>query len=494
MDLLFLSRRIYLGDGSHEAPLHGGIVVDTQGIVRRVLRTSQEVNSYLYNTESEAVYDFGDLVLMPGLIDANVHINEPGRKDWEGFVSATKAAAAGGFTTIIDRPTNATPTTCSVQALKAKTSTARGKIYIDVGFWGGLVPGNGDQLAPLLAAGVIGLQCTLCGSAPPVSDEFAAISEPQLTDALKQLNDQEIEAVIAFHAELPELRQVTVLPDESSSKCYANFLGTRPATMELAAVQLICRLATQNQQRRFHIMNLSCAEALPLLADCRRRGAGAQLSAETCPHYLALCAEEVPDCGTEFKTWPPIRERSNQTGLWQALHQPDDGLLMIASDHSAATPGARCLTYGRGRGNFMNAWPGISSLQLSLPIVWTRSRQYEENKEQKPLSLADVHRLMCWQPAELCGLSRFKGRIAEGYDADFCIWNPDEQFTVTAEELYTASKTTATPYAGQRLNGVVHATVVRGLHVYQQYEGFGQPLGKVLLRKSSRKVVKFVRL
>ncbi|XP_023161383.2 uncharacterized protein LOC111593045 isoform X2 [Drosophila hydei] len=488
MDLLFLSQRIYLGDGSHETPLNGGIIVDTGGIIRRVLRTKQEVNTYLYNTESEAVYDFGDLVLMPGLIDTNVHINEPGgRTDWEGFASATKAAAAGGFTTIINRPTNATPPTVSVQTLKAKASTACGKIYVDVGFWGGLVPGNMEQLGPQLAAGVVGLQCTLCNSAQPVGEEFAAINESQLAEALQQLNkEQATDALIAFHAELPATESLQ-LPDEAASKCYSSFLRSRPTSMELSAVELICRAAATQPQHRYHIMNLSCAEALPMLETCRRQ-TGVQLSAETCPHYLALAAEQVPDCGTEFKTWPPIREQANQAALWSALRQPDSTLQLIASDHSSATPGARCLTYGRGRGNFMNAWPGISSLQLSLPVVWTRAKQTEQ-----PLSLAEVHRLMCWQPAQLCGLARFKGCIAEGYDADFCIWNPDEEFTVSGDQLYASHKS-PTPYAGQRLSGVVHATVVRGLHVYQQYEGFGQPLGKVLLRKSSAKLVKFVRL
>ncbi|KAH8292891.1 hypothetical protein KR044_004208 [Drosophila immigrans] len=487
MDLLFLSRRIYLGDGSHETPLHGGIVVDTDGIIRRVLRTPQDVNTYLYNTESEAVYDFGDLMLMPGLIDGNVHINEPGRKDWEGFATATKSAAAGGFTTIIDRPTNATPTTVNIQALKAKIATARGKIYVDVGFWGGLVPDNSDQLVPLLEAGVMGLQCTLCGSAPPVGEEFAAIDERQLRKAIKLLNEAaETDAIIAFHAELP-LAPQALPPQGKESKCYRSFLATRPPEMELSAIKLICQLAEQHPQRRFHVMNLSCAQALPLLQASQQHGA--QLTAETCPHYLTLCAEQVSDCHTEFKTWPPIRERCNQLPLWQELLRSKGALQLIASDHSAATPGARCLTYGRQRGDFTNAWPGISSLQLSLPIVWTHGQQLEQQR----LTLQDVHRLMCLEPAELCGLGKFKGRIAEGYDADFCVWNPDEEFTVSQDELHAANKS-ATPYAEQRLRGVVHATVVRGLHVYQQFEGFGQPLGKVLLRKSSRKVVKFVRL
>ncbi|KAH8387768.1 hypothetical protein KR093_009443 [Drosophila rubida] len=487
MDLLFLSQRIYLGDGSDET-LHGGIVVDTEGIIRRVLRTPQEVNTYLYNTESEAVYDFGDLLLMPGLIDANVHINEPGRKDWEGFATATKSAAAGGFTTIIDRPTNATPATVDVQALKAKTATARGKIYVDVGFWGGLVPNNADQLLPLLAAGVMGLQCTLCGSAPPVGDEFAAVDEAQLNAAIQLLDAAgESDAIIAFHAELPlgpgqgQGQGQALQADGDDCKSYRSFLATRPPEMEVAAVKMICQLAERHRGRRFHVLNVSSAATLPLLEASRERGA--RLSAETCPHYLTLCAEQVADCRTEFKTWPPIRERSNQQPLWQALLQPQHTLQQIASDHSAATPGARCLTYGRQRGDFGRAWPGISGLQLSLPAVWTQQR----------LTLRDVHRLMCQRPAELCGLGQFKGRIAEGYDADFCVWRPEEEFTVSPEELQGANRA-GTAYAGQRLRGVVHATVVRGLHVYQQFEAFGQPLGKVLLRKSSRKVVKFVRL
>ncbi|XP_030379170.1 uncharacterized protein LOC115627586 [Scaptodrosophila lebanonensis] len=475
MDLLFLSRRIFLGDGSNgNQLLHGGIIVNTEGTIQRVLRSSHEVNSYLYQNESEAVYDFGELVLMPGLIDANVHINEPGRKDWEGFTAATKAAAAGGYTTIIDRPTNATPATTTVQALKAKTSTARGKIYVDVGFWGGLVPDNGSELNPLLAAGVMGLQCTLCGSAPPVAEEFGAMTMEQLTAALREVDEG---ALLAFHAELPV--SPAIPPDESAPKCYESFLRTRPPHMEHAAVEMICDLALAHPKRHFHIMNLSSSGNLPLIRSCQREGA--QLTAETCPHYLTLCAEQVEDCRTEFKTWPPIRERANQASLWQEL-QRGGALQIISSDHSPATPGARCLTYGRERGNFLKAWPGISSLQLCLPAIWSREE----------LQLADVHRLMCWQPAQLCGLSSFKGRIAEGYDADFCIWAPDEQFTVSPETLYSANK--ATPYAAQRLRGVVHATVVRGLHVYQQYEGFGQPLGKVLLRKSSKKVVKFVRV
>ncbi|KAH8303876.1 hypothetical protein KR018_002122 [Drosophila ironensis] len=486
MDLLFLSRRIFLGDGGQNGLIHGGIVVDTEGIIRNILRSPQEVNTYLYNTESEAVYDFGDLVLMPGLIDPNVHINEPGRKDWEGFATATKAAAAGGFTTIVSRPTNASPPTVDVASLKAKTSTARGKIYVDVGFWGGLVPGNLDQLVPLLGAGVMGLQCTLCGTASPVSGEFPAVNEGQLAEALDAIKDEE-EAVVAVHAELSGPHGFSEKEAEHDApREYRTFLDTRPPQMEVSAVEVVCRVAKRHPRRRVHILNVSSAMCLPLATECRRLGGG-HLTVETCPHYLALGAEDVPDCGTEYKTWPPIREHSNRSLLWRQLG-PGGGIQMIASDHSPATPGARTLTGGRGRGNFLKAWPGINSLQHSLPVVWTASSEQGE----KALSLGDIHRLMCLEPALLCGLSGFKGRIAEGYDADFCVWCPEEEFTVGPELLYTATK--ATPYTGRRLRGVVHATVVRGLHVYQQFEGFGQPLGKVLLRKSSRKLVKFVRI
>ncbi|XP_017002412.2 allantoinase [Drosophila takahashii] len=485
MDLLFLSRRIFLGDGSHNSLIHGGIIVDTEGIIRKVLRSPQEVNTYLYNTESESVYDFGDLVLQPGLIDPNVHINEPGRKDWEGFVSATKAAAAGGFTTIIDRPTNAAPPTVSVAHLKAKTSTARGKIYVDVGFWGGLVPGNGDQLAPLLAAGVMGLQCTLCDPASPVDQEFPAVNEAQLEEALCRLekDQDEGETVVAVHAELPLSGEIQP-NEEAPPREYGTFLATRPPQMEILATQMLCRLSQRHPRLKLHILNASSGQCLPLVAECRRQGG--QISLDTCPHYLHLAAEEVPECGTEFKTWPPIRERGNQEALWLGL-QMGGAIRMIGSDHSPATPGARALTCGRGRGNFLKAWPGINSLQLSLPVVWTAA-----NQRGSALTIADIHRLMCEEPAKLCGLSASKGRIAEGYDADFCVWSPEEEFTVGPEQLYTATK--ATPYAGRRLRGVVHATVVRGLHVYQQFEGFGQPLGKVLLRRSGRKLVKFVRM
>ncbi|XP_037939552.1 allantoinase [Teleopsis dalmanni] len=474
MDLLFLSKRIFLG--TEEGFTHGGIIVDTEGIIRKVLKSAQEVNSYLYNTESEAVYDFENMVLMPGLIDSNVHINEPGRKDWEGFLLATKAAAAGGFTTIIDRPTNASPPTTSVANLKAKTSTARGKLYVDVGFWGGLIPDNTEEIEALTNAGVMGMQCTLCPSAQPVTTEFPAMDRVQLEKAISKIPE---DVLIAFHAELPLTQPIK--PNEAEPKMYESYSRSRPISMETDAVQLICELALTNKKKHFHILNISAAETLPIIEQCKRNGG--KITSETCPHYLTLAAEDIEDCHTEYKAQPPIRNKQNQKKLWQGL---ESGCIdLITSDHSPATPGAKCLTYGKARGNFLNAWPGISSLQLGLSIIWTSC-------EQHGLGLNHIYNLMCKNPAKLCGLEKFKSKIEVGYDADFCIWDPDEDFEVTPDMLYSANK--ATPYTNKRLRGVVHATIVRGLHVFQKYEGFGQPLGKVLFRKSGKKIVKFVRM
>ncbi|XP_075159253.1 allantoinase [Haematobia irritans] len=472
MDLLFLSKRIYLG--TEEGFMHGGIIVNSEGTIKKVLRSVQEVNSYLYNIESEAVFDFENMVLMPGLIDVNVHINEPGRKDWEGFLNATKAAAAGGFTTIIDRPTNSIPPTTSMTALKAKLCTARGKIYVDVGFWGGLNTKDWSEMPALIAGGVIGLQCTLVDSPEPVGKEYPAITKEQLEAVLQKVDDN---VLIAVHAEEP--LTIPIRANEDTPKSYESFLRTRPAVMEVNAVRTIGELAIKHKKKQFHLLNLSANEVMPIIKDCRSKGA--KITAETCPHYLSIAAEDIEDCHTEFKTHPPIRARSNQAPLWESVKTGT--IDIIASDHSPATPGPKCLTYGKTRGNFLNAWPGISSLQLGLSVMWT-------NCQKHGLGMQHIYKTMCENPAILCGLENSKGKIIEGYDADFCIWDPDAEFEVHADMLYSTNK--ATPYMNQRLRGVVHATVVRGLHVYQDNEGFGQPLGKIVLRKNVKKIVKFM--
>ncbi|TMW39533.1 hypothetical protein DOY81_015387, partial [Sarcophaga bullata] len=296
----------------------------------------------------------------------------------------------------------------------------------------------------------------------------------QQLDALLTKLDNNI--LIAVHAEEP--LATPIRPNEEEPKSYESFLRTRPAEMEVNAVHIVTELALKHKKKQFHLLNLSSNEVLPIIADAKAKGA--QITAETCPHYLSLAAEDIEDCHTEFKTQPPIRAKQNQQALWEALKT---GVLdIIASNHSPATPGPKCLTYGRMRGNFINAWPGISSLQLGLPIIWTHCQKYG-------LGIEHIHKTMCTNPAKLCGLEKSKGIIKEGYDADFCVWSPEEEFQVDTNVLYSSNK--STPYANQRLRGVVHATVVRGLHVYQQFEGFGQPLGKIILRKNVKKIVKF---
>lgn len=473
MDILFISKRIYLGKG--DGFINGGIIVSTEGIIQRILKTSQEVNSYMYNTESESVIDFENLVLMPGLIDTNVHINEPGRKDWEGFLTATKAAAAGGFTTIIDRATNAIPPTTNAATLKSKTSVARGKIFVDVGFWGGIVPGNFDELSELASCGVIGFHCSLHPTNLP---EFEHLTKKQVEEAIGTLDDG---TIIAFHAEIPNEITGKFNATDDNTRSYDSFLKRRPASMEIEAVKWIANLAESNKTKHFHILNLSAGETIPIIEKSQKNKAN--LTAETCHHYLTLSSEEVEDCHTEFKTCPPIRTKANQEKLWKAIQ--DKTINMVVSHHSPATPGAKCLSYGRTRGDFINAWPGIGSLQFGLSIFWTHCRDYG-------LGLEDVCRVMCESQANMCGIQNFKGKIEEGFDADFCVWNPDEEFLVSPEIIQFRNK--ANPYMNKKLCGVVHATVVRGLHVFQKYEGFGQPLGKIILRKTNKKIVKFVRL
>lgn len=248
--------------------------------------------------------------------------------------------------------------------------------------------------------------------------------------------------------------------------------------METDGVKLMCKLAEANKKARIHFMNLSSSKTLPIIESAKNTNAN--ISTETCPHYLYFNAESIPDLRTEFKCIPPIRERPNQDNLWRAVK--DGGFDMITSNHCPSTNSAKCLSYGKNRGNFIDSFPGVSSLQFSLSAFWTKA-------QEQGLGIRDVYKLLCLNPAKMCGIDSFKGKIKEDYDADFCIWEPEVEFKVTADINHSQNK--VTPYIDHKLKGLVHATVVRGLHVYQVDEGFGQPLGKVIQRKSCRKVVKF---
>jgi allantoinase len=376
-----------------------------------------------------------DVVLLPGLVDTHVHVNDPGRTEWEGFETATRAAAAGGITTIVDMPLNSLPPTTDVAALEIKRKTAQGKAHIDVGFWGGAIPTNLAELRGLHDAGVFGFKCFLLHSGV---DEFPPLRHTELIEALRQLHD--VDALLIVHAEDAE----AIGP--AHGRRYADFLASRPRGAENLAIARMIELARMTGAR-VHILHLSSSDALPMIASARRDGL--RITAETCPHYLTFTAEEVPEGATQFKCCPPIREAENRDALWQGLA---GGVIdCVVSDHSPCTPELKRFDTG----DFGAAWGGIASLQVGLPAVWTQARR-------RGFTLTDVVRWMAARPAELVGL-RHKGEIAVGRDADLCAFAPDETFVVDAQDLL--HRNPVTPYHGRELTGVVRTTWLRGREI-----------------------------
>jgi allantoinase len=377
-----------------------------------------------------------------------VHVNEPGRTEWEGFASATRAAAAGGVTTILDMPLNSIPPTVTVEALDMKRDVARNQVFVDVGFWGGAIPGNTDQLRPLHDRGVFGFKCFLL---PSGVDEFPELGPDEL-----QRDQQELaafDALMLVHAENPHA--ISEAP-ECHSNSYASFLASRPRDAENLAIAEVIECARRTNAR-VHILHLSSSDALPTIAAAKRDGV--RLTVETCPHYLALTAEQIPDGATAYKCCPPIREGSNRELLWQGLL--DGTIDTIASDHSPSTLDLKDLEHG----DFGVAWGGVSSLQLGLSVVWTEARR-------RGIPLTRVVEWMSMRPAALAQLAR-KGRVAIGWDADLAIFASDESFVVDATKLM--HKNPITPYAGRTLDGVVRTTYLRG----QAVDG-RTPRGKLL--------------
>jgi allantoinase len=377
-----------------------------------------------------------DEVLLPGLVDTHVHVNEPGRTEWEGFASATRAAAAGGVTTILDMPLNSIPPTVDVAALEVKRKAAAGQLHVDVGFWGGAVPGNLDTLRGLHDAGVFGFKCFLLDSGV---DEFPPLDAGELDRCLRVLSA--FQALLVVHAE--DAESVRRAPAAHGQR-YADFLRSRPRGAENVAVAQVIERARRTGAR-VHVLHLSSSEALPMLRGARRDGV--RVSAETCPHYLTFDAETIRDGATEFKCCPPIREAGNRELLWQGL--ADGTIDLVVSDHSPCTPELKRV------GDFGVAWGGIASLQLGLPAVWTAARA-------RGHTLVDVVRWMAEGPADLVGLRR-KGRIALSGDADLCVFAPDQAFVVDAGRLH--HRHPVTPYAGRPLAGVVRGTWLRGHQV-----------------------------
>ena len=444
---VFRSRRAVLPEGERPAD-----VVVRDGRVSAVLPHGAAV-------EGEVV-DLAELVLLPGLVDTHVHVNEPGRTDWEGFASATRAAAAGGVTTIVDMPLNSIPPTTTAHGLAAKRKATENQLFVDTGLWGGAIPGNTADLAPLHAAGVFGFKSFL---APSGVDEFPHLTAGQLEEALTEL--ARLDALAIIHAEDPVV--LDAAPHRAGPH-YADFLASRPDDAESTAVATLLEIAGRTGTR-IHILHVSSAAVLPLLR--RARADGVRVTAETCPHYLTLAAEEVPEGDTAFKCCPPIRDESNRELLWRALAEGE--FAAVVSDHSPSTPDLKHLPRYGGSGDFAAAWGGIASLQLGLPAIWTEARR-------RGFQLADVVRWMSSGPAALAGLDR-KGAIAPGRDADLVAFDPDAAFTVDPEGLY--HRNPVTPYAGRTLTGAVRTTWLRGRAV--SVDADAEPIGRLIARGES---------
>lgn len=435
------SKNVLTPDGLKKA-----IVIIEDGIIT-------DVDEYSSVPACE-IFDHGGLVIMPGLIDTHVHINEPGRTEWEGFETATRAAAAGGITTLVDMPLNSSPVTTTSAALIKKTEAARNKIYTDCGFYGGVIPDNINEIEGLIKGGVLGLKAFMIHSG---LDDFPAVSENDLRAALGKITGYKIPLLV--HAEI----DCGFKRDKNYSRnSYNSFLSSHPEEWENKAIELLIKLCRE-YDFHFHIVHLSSSDALDMIKDARKEGL--KLTVETCPHYLYFASDEIPDSDTRFKCTPPIRNKYNREKLWKAIKE---GLIdFIVSDHSPCDPE---LKYTEEK-DFEKAWGGISGLQLGLPVIFTEAIK-------RGLSIEDVSRLMSKNTSELIGLKNSKGKIEKGFDADLVIFDPDKKFIVNGKDLFHNHK--ITPYEGRELYGVVEATYLRGIKIYNNGEFISDPPGKVI--------------
>jgi allantoinase len=406
--------------------------------------------------EGYKIHDFGGAAILPGLVDSHVHINDPGRAEWEGFETATRAAAAGGYTLLVDMPLNCLPATTTVAALEAKRAAAQGRCRVDWAAWGGVVHDNQGDIEALAAAGVQGFKCFLVN---PGIDGFTMVTEQQLRAALPHVAGTGLPLLV--HAELPgPIDRATDALANADWSCYSTYLQSRPDEAELAAIRLMLSLCRE-YGFRLHIVHLSTSRALDELRAARSEGLA--VSVETCPHYLHLSAETIASGATLNKCAPPIRSRENCERLWQGLR--DGTIDLVVTDHSPCPPAMKRLT----EGNFRTAWGGIAGLSVALPLMWTEAGN-------RGFTLLDLARWMAEAPARLAGCNPRKGRIAAGCDADFAVFDPDGEFVVTEDRLHYRHR--VSPYLGETLRGVVKATYLRGTPVFVEGGFPGEPGGR----------------
>jgi len=435
------SRRVVTPHGEQDA-----VVVIDDGIIAGV-HAAAEFTGHM------PLEDLGDVALLPGLVDTHVHINEPGRAEWEGFATATRAAAAGGFTTLVDMPLNCLPETTDVEALEEKREAARGQCMVDYALWGGAVDGNQGEIEPLALAGVPGFKCFLIY---PGCDGFTSIDRTNLERALPHIARTGLPLLV--HAELAgPIDAATVQLNASGADWhqYATHLASRPEAAELEAITMLLELCRTNGFR-LHIVHLSTAKALPMLAAARSEGL--PVTVETCPHYLHCAAEDIPDGATLFKCAPPIRSAGNRDALWQGLR---DGIIdLVATDHSPCPPHMKRLEAaqpGEETGRFDEAWGGIASLSVALPLMWT-------DCVQRAVALPQLVEWMSAAPARLAGVQAHVGSIEPGKHANLVAFDADASFTVTPEGLHYRHK--ISPYMGETLRGVVRSTWLRGERIF----------------------------
>ena len=440
----FLSRRVVTPEGVRPAAL----LVEGD-------RISDVVAPDQAPAQADA-HDFGDAVILPGLVDSHVHINDPGRTEWEGFETATRGAAVGGYTLLVDMPLNCLPATTHVAALQAKREAAQGRCRVDWMAWGGVVADNQRDIESLADAGVRGFKCFLVH---PGIDGFTMVTEQQLRVALPHVARTGLPLLV--HAELPTpIDSATESLADADWSLYRTYLQSRPEEAELSAIRLLLSLCRE-YQFRLHIVHLSASTALPELRAARSEGL--PVSVETCPHYLHLTAETIPKGATLFKCAPPIRSRENCERLWQGLR--DRTIDLVATDHSPCPLEMKRLA----EGNFRSAWGGIASLSMALPVMYTEA-------SERGFSLTDIARWMAEAPANLAGCQLRKGRIAAGYHADFVVFDPESELVVTCNRLHYRHP--VSPYLGEKLRGVVRATYLRGMPVFKDGEFPGEPVGR----------------